>query len=252
MSDSASSTSPPSGSAAPVDPPPVANDRRPADAKPDRSAGAVLWYRVAQYTVSGLLRLTCGWRSTGTENMPKEGGVLLVCNHMSFLDVMMMAVPLRRPLNWMARSTLFKGIIGFCIRTLGGFPIQREGMGVSGLKETLKRLRNGGIVGLFPEGTRSPDGKLGEFKPGIAAIVQRAGVPVVPGGIAGTFQAWPRSRKYPRRHPLAIHYGRPIRPEEFRGLDTQATSDLIRARLAEAIADAEVELWRGRRRPAGS
>ncbi|WP_246196497.1 lysophospholipid acyltransferase family protein [Aquisphaera giovannonii] len=199
--------------------------------------------------MSIVTNLYFGWRATGQENMPATGPVLLVSNHTSFLDTILQGLPLRRPLNWMARSTLFRGILGLCIRTLGGFPIQREGLGVSGLKETLRRLRNGGIVTLFPEGTRSPDGRLGAFKPGIASIVQRAGVPVVPAGIAGAFEAWPRSRKFPRPHPVAIHFGKPIRPEEFDGLDSGAITDLIHSRLAEAIAEAEAELWRGRRKP---
>ena len=70
-------------------------------------------------------------------------------------------------------------------------------MGASGMKETLRRLRAGGIVTLFPEGTRSADGELGPLKPGIAVLVARAGVPVVPGRLAGTFDAWPRSRLFP-------------------------------------------------------
>ena len=141
--------------------------------------------------------------------MPETGGVLLVANHLSFLDVFIVGIPLHRPLNFVARSTLFLPVLGFLMRSVGGFPIQREGIGVSGMKETLRRLRNGGIVTLFPEGTRSPDGELAPLKPGIAVLVARAGVPFVPAGIAGTFEAWPRSRLFPRPHPIRVHYGLP-------------------------------------------
>ena len=92
------------------------------------------------------------------------------------------------------------------MRSVGAFPIQREGIGASGMKETLRRLRAGGIVTLFPEGTRSPDGELGPLKSGIAVLVTRAGVPVVPVGLAGMFEVWPRpalgARPASGPHPL--------------------------------------------------
>jgi 1-acyl-sn-glycerol-3-phosphate acyltransferase len=137
----------------------------------ERSIGALLWYRFSQYLVATLTLVILRWRATGQGNMPASGGVLLVCNHASFLDVILLGIPLTRPLNFVARSTLFVPGLGALIRSLGGFPIQREGMGASGMKETLRRLRSGGIVTLFPEGTRSTDGLLAALKPGIAVVV---------------------------------------------------------------------------------
>ena len=124
---------------------------------------------------------------------------------------------LRRPLNYVARSTLFVSLVGTFIRSVGGFPIQREGIGASGMKETLKRLKAGGIVALFPEGTRSPDGELGPLKPGIAVLAARVGVPVVPAGLAGLYESWPRCARLPcrtrqdslRTADLAARAGRP-------------------------------------------
>ena len=155
-----------------------------------------------------------------------------------------LGIPLRRPLNFVARSTLFVPVLGFLIRSVGAFPIQREGMGVSGMKETLRRLRSGGIVTLFPEGTRSRDGKLAPLKSGIAVLVSRAGVPVVPAGIAGTFEAWPRSRLFPSPQPVRIHYGQPIRPEEIAGMDSQAITALISDRLQDCVRLAQKRLAR--------
>jgi 1-acyl-sn-glycerol-3-phosphate acyltransferase len=103
------------------------------------------------------------------------------------------------------------------------------------MKETLKRLRAGGIVTLFPEGTRSADGELAPLKPGIALLVSRAGVPVVPAGIAGTFRAWPRGRLMPVSRPVRIHYGPPILPNDLEGLDSRAITALIQDRIAECI-----------------
>jgi 1-acyl-sn-glycerol-3-phosphate acyltransferase len=207
----------------------------------DRPAPNLLWYRIVQYASGTLAAALLRWRATGRRNLPDSGGVLLVSNHLSYLDVFVLGMAVPRPLNYVARSTLFLPILGPLIRSVGGFPIQREGIGVSGMKETLRRLRAGGIVTLFPEGTRSRDGALGPLKPGIASLVARAGVPVVPTGLAGTFEVWPRASRAPRLHPIRVHFGPPIRPGELAGLDTQAVTALIRDRLQQSRAQA----WRG-------
>jgi len=198
----------------------------------------LLWYRFVQYLCATLSLVILRWRATGQRNVPDSGGVLLVCNHVSFLDVFFLGIPLRRTLSFVARSTLFVPVLGALIRSVGGFPIQREGIGAAGMKETLRRLRAGGIVALFPEGTRSRDGQLGSLKPGIAALAARVGVPVVPAGLAGMFDIWPRSRLLPVPHPVRIHYGPPILPDELAGLDTESITALIRARMRESQGEA--------------
>jgi 1-acyl-sn-glycerol-3-phosphate acyltransferase len=215
----------------------------------DRSLSARLWYRAVQFSVATLLSATGGLRSSGRGNIPATGGVLLVSNHLSHLDVFVLGILVPRPLNFVARSTLFLPILGPLIRSVGGFPIQREGMGASGLKETLRRLRNGGIVTLFPEGTRSPDGELGELKSGIAVLAARARVPIVPAAVAGTFEAWPRSRRFPRPHPIRVHYGPPILPEQFAGLPPEALVELIRDRMIACQRIARSGLRRDLGRP---
>jgi 1-acyl-sn-glycerol-3-phosphate acyltransferase len=197
-----------------------------------------------QYLTATLAATTLRWRATGRRNVPESGGVLLISNHLSYLDVFFLGIPLRRPLNFVARSTLFVPVLASLMRSVGAFPIQREGIGASGLKETLRRLRGGGIVTLFPEGTRSTDGELAPLKPGIAVLVSRARVPVVPVGLAGTFEVWPRSRPIPLPHPIRIHYGPPIFPEDLSGLETEGITALIRQRLQES----RLEAWRGLRR----
>jgi 1-acyl-sn-glycerol-3-phosphate acyltransferase len=197
-----------------------------------------------QATCGTFLAAFGGWRVTGREEFPSEGAVLLVANHASFLDVFVLGASQRRPLNYVARSTLFLPGLGFLIRSIGAFPIQREGMGASGMKETLRRLRNGGVVTLFPEGTRTHDGELLPLKSGIAVLVARAGVPVVPAGIAGTFQAWPRTHLFPRPRPVRIHYGNPIYPDDLAGMEHDAVTRLIEGRLRESLARAREGLAR--------
>jgi 1-acyl-sn-glycerol-3-phosphate acyltransferase len=233
--------------------PPAAGDAKPGLRRPrnngpaggdDRRLGELVCYRLTQYLFATLFAALGGWRASGRHNIPATGAVLLVANHLSFLDVLLLGISVRRPLNFVARSTLFIPVLGFLIRSVGAFPIQREGMGVAGMKETLRRLRNGGIVALFPEGTRSSDGKLAPLKSGIAVLVSRAGVPVVPAGIAGTFEAWPRSRLFPSPQPVRIHYGPPIRPEEIAGMDSQAITALISDRLQDCVRLAQERLAR--------
>jgi len=209
--------------------------RAPAAARPapaaDRSPLRLLWYRAVQLVPTLIFILTGGMRATGRRNVPVSGPALLVSNHQSHLDVFALGILLNRPLNYVARSTLFVPVVGPFIRSVGGFPIKREGMGAEGLKETLRRLRAGGIVTLFPEGTRSPDGELGELKSGIAVLATRAKVPIIPAAVAGTFEAWPRWRPFPRPHPIRVHYGPPIQPADLAGMDAEAVTALIRDRL---------------------
>jgi 1-acyl-sn-glycerol-3-phosphate acyltransferase len=208
-----------------------ADPETPQAGRADRSPLAWLWYRVVQFSVASLLSATGGLRSSGRENIPTTGGVLLVSNHLSHLDVFVLGILVPRPLNYVARSTLFLPVLGPLIRSVGGFPIQREGMGASGLKETLRRLRNGGIVVLFPEGTRSMTGALAELKPGIAVLAARARVPIIPAAVAGTFEAWPRWRPFPWAYPIRVHYGPMILPEELADLPPEAVVALIRDRI---------------------
>ncbi len=211
---------------------------RPASETRDRSGLATAWYRLVQYTCATLATALVGWRATGQSNLPPTGAVLLVSNHMSFFDVILLGVAANRPLNYVARSTLFLPGLGSFISSVGAFPIQREGMGASGMKETLRRLKNGGIVALFPEGTRSVDGELGPLKNGIAVLVARARVPVVPVGLAGTFELWPRTRLLPGFHPVRAHLGPPIYPEELKGMETADIAELIRQKMEDCRAEA--------------
>jgi 1-acyl-sn-glycerol-3-phosphate acyltransferase len=186
-----------------------------------------------------------GLTFSGRENVAREGGGLLVSNHVSYLDVMALGIGVPRRLRYVARSSLFVPVLGPLIRSVGGFPIDREGGGVAGLKETLRRLRAGQMVVIFPEGTRSLDGEIQELKPGIAALA-RAGVPFYPAGVAGTFESLPRGRVLPRWHAIHVHYGPPIRADEVASLKPEALTGLVQGRLRECLAVARDEATRGR------
>lgn len=240
-----SNTEPP-----PAEPPgPVTTRSRPGRSRaarvgPDRPWPLRVWYRLVQQVVTQVVSVCGGIRATGRRNVPESGGVLLISNHLSHLDVFVLGLLLPRTLNYVARSTLFKPVLGPLIRSVGGFPIQREGIGASGLKETLKRLRDGKIVTFFPEGTRSRDGRLGPLKPGVAALAERGRVPIVPAGLAGTFEAWPRGRAFPRPHAIRVHYGPAIQPSELAGLSPEQITDLLHRRLEQSARVARAALRR--------
>jgi 1-acyl-sn-glycerol-3-phosphate acyltransferase len=121
-----------------------------------------------------------------------------------------------RRLNYLARQDLFDfGLFGWLIRWYDAIPIQRDGLGLSGLKETLRRLRDGELVLVFPEGTRTVDGEVTTLKPGFCALARRAQVPLVPVGIDGAYEAWPRDRSLPRPVPIFVHIGPAISPSKF-------------------------------------
>lgn len=213
----------------------------------ERPPAALAWYATVRGSAAIVGALFGPQTTVGREHVPRVGGALLVANHASFLDVLVLGVAMPRPLNFVARSTLFVGPLGWMIRSVGAFPIQREGIGASGVKETLRRARKGGIVALFPEGTRSDDGRLADLRPGIAALAQRAGVPVIPVAIAGTFAAWPRHKALPEPGPVRVDIGPAIEPGSIAGLETGDVTALIQARIQQGLdrANAALALDRG-------
>ena len=117
---------------------------------------------------------------------------LLVVNHQSNFDPLLVGLPLKRPVSYMARSTLFPiPLIGWLLRNTYVVPIDREAARAGAIRELVARLERGFLVGMFPEGTRTADGRLGEFKPGFIALVRRSRLPIVPVGIAGAYEAYP-------------------------------------------------------------
>jgi 1-acyl-sn-glycerol-3-phosphate acyltransferase len=218
---------------------------RPARARRATTSSALgrLWYESVRLATLATLCLRGGVRVSGREHLPKRGGALIVSNHLSFLDVFVLGLGVPRRVSYVARSTLFKPLIGPFIRSIGAFPIEREGGGVSGLKETLKRLKASELVLIFPEGTRSPDGEIQPLKPGISALV-RAGVPFIPAAVAGTFEAFPRGAFWPRAYPLWIHFGPPIPAGSLAGLGPEAITDRILAGMLAAQREARSRLIR--------
>lgn len=159
-------------------------------------------------------------RCQGRHHMPPNGAVLICSNHQSFLDPVLVGLAFDRRLNYLARDSLFKiAPLRWLIEYLDAIPIDREGLGLSGLRESLRRIRRGEIILIFPEGTRTRDGSLLPLHPGFCALARRGQVTLLPVGIDGAFDAWPRFTKLPRPSVIRICVGEPLRPQQVQELN---------------------------------
>lgn len=185
-----------------------------------RSLASRLWYLFVQRVVYLVAVIAYRVRYSGRENIPKTGPVLMVSNHQSHFDPPLIGVGCRRRLNYLARETLFHfAPFRWLIRSLDAIPIDRDGLGLTGIKESLRRLKRGEIVLIFPEGTRSRDGEIAPFRPGFTVLAARSGAAILPVAIEGAFQAWPRWRNFPGLGVIHVHFGTPIPPEQVQGRD---------------------------------
>src|SRR5262245_8888558 len=180
-----------------------------------------------------------GLRVEGREHWPASGGGLICANHQSHFDPPLVGMTCERRMNYLARDTLFN-VPGLkqLIQFLDAIPIDREGGGLAGLKETLRRLKAGELVLIFPEGTRTHDGEVAPLKPGFIAVARRSKVPLIPVGLDGAFQAWPRTSKLPRLSRLAVVIGQPISPGEVADLSDEDLLAELEQRILTCHAQA--------------
>ena len=208
------------------------------------------WYDCVY--LSAWTGLTLGWsvRVAGRRNMPMTGPALLISNHQSYLDPLLigMASP-RLLLTYLARLTLFRNpALRWFIKSMGAIPIDKEGIGRAGLQLTLDCLQRGEAVLVFPEGNRTHDGNLHPFEPGISLLVKKVQAPIVPIGIAGVYQAWSRHMTVPRPAPiflgpspaaLGVCIGKPIQPAALAGMKRDEKVAALHAEVAKCVAAAE-------------
>jgi 1-acyl-sn-glycerol-3-phosphate acyltransferase len=179
------------------------------------------------------------WRVFHPERVPMTGPVILASNHLSFLDPPLVGCGLKRPINYLARKTLFRYPgIGALLRSWNSVPVDRDGGSAAGLKEILDRLKRGGAIIMFPEGTRSLDGKLQPARSGIGLAIIKSDAPVVPVRVFGTFEAYGKGVKFPRPHRVAVKYGE---PRQFAALRAEAKA-CSRERLKEIYQEAADEI----------
>jgi len=169
-------------------------------------------YEFLRIIFSFILTVFFRWKVTGLDNIPKQGGVLICANHISNLDPPVIATAVPRALHYMAKEELFR-LWGFgqIIRNLNAFPVRRGSADRTAIRTALGLLIAGKVVGIFPEGTRSKTGILGNPEPGVSLIAARAGVPIIPTAITGTNQIFCNGTILPQ---ITIRFGRPISVEQ--------------------------------------
>jgi len=176
----------------------------------------------------------------GVEHVPLSGGMLLASNHQSYLDPVLLGVQLPRPLSFFAKSELFENrYFGWLIRNLNAFPVRLGGGDVGAVKETIRRLQDGHALNLYPEGSRTETGEIGPMLPGIALVVRRAGVPVVPAVIDGSFQAWPKFKTFPRPYPCRVMYGPPMHLADLKAGEIVKRIDVTLRRMFDELRERE-------------
>lgn len=162
-----------------------------------------MFYRLARMVCRIILFLLRRWEVEGLEHLPRSGGVLVVSNHMSYWDPVVVGCALDRPVRFMAKAQLFRiPLLGPAIRALGAFPVVRGSPDRQALRQALEILGHDQVVGIFPEGTRSHSGQLLEPHLGAAMLALRAGVPVLPVAVINTRGIFGKVR---------VHIGKPMR-----------------------------------------
>ena len=163
-------------------------------------------------------------RIEGIENVPKKGGVIIAANHLSFLDSFFIPLVIRwRKMTYLAKADYFKSWkTSWFFKSVGQISCEREGGEKSqqSLQIALEVLEEGKVLGIYPEGTRSPDGKLHRGRTGVARLALAAGAPVVPCGTTGIDEVMPKSAKFPRitgRVPVTIRFGKPLDFSRYQG-----------------------------------
>lgn len=220
----------------------IGADRSIDDRRFGRRVAKRLWYASLQVLCRTTFPLLFRVRCRGREHLRLPSGGIIVSNHQSHLDPVLIGVAADRRLNFLARQSLFRfGPLKLLIESLDAIPIDRDGTGLGGLKETLRRLKQGEAVLIFAEGTRTADGQVHDFKPGFLPLVRRSGLPLVPVAIDGAWQAWPRTQAFPRAGNIHVEAGPPLTAEQIADM----TDDEL---LAEARRRVVVCQQRARRR----
>ncbi|KIZ16734.1 lysophospholipid acyltransferase family protein [Streptomyces natalensis] len=218
-----------------------------------------MFYQLLKYIVLGpLLRLVFRPRVEGLEHVPEEGAAIIAGNHLSFADHFVMPAIVPRRVTFLAKAEYFTGpglkgrLTAAFFRGVGQIPIDRSGGRASqaAITSGLAVLRKGRLLGIYPEGTRSHDGRLYKGRTGVAAMALEAGVPVVPCAMIGTFEAQPTGRRLPRAIRITIRFGAPLDFSRYAGLADEravvrAVTDEIMYAIMRLSGQEYVDLYAG-------
>jgi 1-acyl-sn-glycerol-3-phosphate acyltransferase len=190
------------------------------------------WFHTAQFLCGIPMLLGFRLRIEGQRHIPCRGPALLIANHQSLLDPIIIGLASPRRLCYLARKTLFRNpVVGAVLHSVGGVELDMEGVGKEGIKTILHELQRGQAVVVYPEGTRTEDGRIQPFRPGIQLLIKRTEAPIVPIGIAGAVEAWPYWRPMPYPAPLFPPAGGGVAAVVGPALEAKRIASLPRAKM---------------------
>jgi 1-acyl-sn-glycerol-3-phosphate acyltransferase len=221
---------------------------RDAGAAPARVGGGHSTFGRWLYSVLWVLSRTLGVSLLGVrtrfaEPLPQTGGLLVLSTHQSHLDPLLLGLATDRRLSSLARSSLYRfKPFAVVITALDAVPIDREASAIKAMKVVIARLKRGAAVTIFPEGSRTCDGHLGEFKSGFTLIAKRAAAPIVPVAIVGGFECWPRTRLLPRPGRIRLEFGEIVTAEQVAAMSEQEIFAVCTQRIRDLDAKARAAL----------
>ncbi len=201
---------------------------------PGRPLRHLLWWDLVCQPLSwAALSLCWGHRWWGHHRIPSAGPTLLICNHQSYLDLLVLGIGLRRHFHSMARKTLFrKPAFAWFIRSLNAFEVDQSKGDLKAMRTAIDLLKQGHLVLVFPEGSRTEDGRLGPFSPGVMLLIKRARPMVVPMAVDGVFDIWKIHQNKPKlRGRTGAEYGEPIAPDTLLAMEPNAAMKLLANRV---------------------
>ncbi|MHC4655144.1 MAG: lysophospholipid acyltransferase family protein [Planctomycetota bacterium] len=200
------------------------------------------WFRFARWCCKVFCNLFFRIHVCGKENVPEKGAVMLVGNHQSYLDPVFCGIYLKRPLYFLARDSLWKNrFFGRLISSVNTIPVKQDKGDLSAMRKVISKLKEGWGVCLFPEGTRTSDGKITPFKPGFGLLCRRGGATVVPVVIDGAFECWPRHKKIFSPGSIEVCYGKAIPAGEVANMDDRELAELVTDTLRRMQTESRIK-----------
>ncbi len=213
--------------------------RSPIPSTHQRSTLIVISQSVARWFFRILFLLFYRLRVYGLENYPAKDGFLICANHQSFLDPIIIGASCPRPINYLARQSLFRfPPLTWFLLWNDAIPIDRDGSGIAGIKQMLRRLGRKESILMFPEGTRTSDGELQPIKLGFLSVAKRAKAPLLPVCFAGAFQSWPRDRQFPIPGHIDVVIGNSLSFHEYGDLPEEQVGELLQRRMQDCFESA--------------
>lgn len=198
-----------------------------------------LFYRTVRNSARIFGVLIFDLRIVGRHHMDFDGSAVVLSTHQSHFDPVLIGLSYNGRMNYLARRTLFNNrLLGTIIYLLDAIELDRDRSGIAGLKETLKRLKNGRKVLVFPEGTRTSDGQIAPLRPGFLSVARRGKAPLLPIAVTGAFEALPRTSRWPWRYPICVAIGRRIEADVVASMSDDEVLALLTQRLKECFHQA--------------